>query len=116
MSKVFRFDDLPKISLNEWYSGKHWSERVNIKNSYRWLIKSKVKTKLPKNKKYQVDYEFHFEKNPLDASNTVAMIKLIEDSMFENDAWNVIIKLSSMSVKDKSSFVIVNVTELDAAQ
>ena len=26
--------DLPKISLNEWYAGKHWTERSDLKKSY----------------------------------------------------------------------------------
>ena len=33
-------NDLPKISLNKWYSGEHWSKRKKLKDKYKLLIKS----------------------------------------------------------------------------
>lgn len=104
--------DLPKISLNKWYSSEHWSKRKKLKDDYVWLIKSQTKVVFPKNRKYVVDYEFHFKKNPLDASNCVGLIKLVEDILFEDDKWDIILKISLSSQKDKTEFVKITITEV----
>lgn len=104
--------DLPKISLNKWYSSQHWSKRKQQKDNYVWLIKSQTKIVFPKNRQYVVDYEFHFKNNPLDASNTIGLVKLIEDILFEDDKWDTILKVSLSSIKDKSEFVQITVNEI----
>jgi len=86
MVKVLLFG-LPKISLNKWYAGSHWSSRTKIKNTYKILVKSQFNKVFPKDK-YLVTYEFTFKNNPLDATNCVAMVKIIEDIIFENDSYN----------------------------
>ena len=47
--------NLPKISLNKWYSSTHWTERKKIKDAYSFLIRSQFKTVLKRNLKYEVD-------------------------------------------------------------
>ena len=110
--KTIILKDLPKISLNKWYSSQHWSKRKQQKDNYIWLIKSQTKVVFPKNRKYFVDYEFHFKSNPLDASNCVGLIKLVEDILFEDDKWDIILKISISSLKDKTEFVKIIVNEL----
>ena len=39
--------DLPKVSLNVWYSSKHWSFRKKLKDNYTLLVKSQFKNVLP---------------------------------------------------------------------
>lgn len=104
--------DLPKISLNQWYASQHWSKRKKLKDNYFWIVKSQTKVVFPKDKKYTVDYEFHFSRNYLDASNTIAMTKMVEDILFEDDKWDIILKLSVSSIKDKSDFLKITVNEI----
>lgn len=96
---------LPKISLNKWYSGAHWSKRKKIKDSYKLLVKSQFKQVLSKKFSYEVEYEFNFKTRPLDASNCVAMVKLIEDIIFEDDKYNIVTSLNVKSKKSKEEFV-----------
>ena len=39
---------LPKISLNKWYAGTHWTKRKKIKDEYKKIIKNQFKGKSPK--------------------------------------------------------------------
>jgi hypothetical protein len=39
--------DLPKISLNKWYAGMHWTKRKKIKDNYTLIVKSQFKDVLP---------------------------------------------------------------------
>ncbi len=105
--------NLPKISLNEWYSGSHWSKRTKIKDDYIFIIKSQFKQILPKSKKYTVFYNFLFDSKPLDASNCVAMVKLIEDIIFENDGYNIItgIHIKSEKSPTKKDYVKIHIYE-----
>ena len=107
----FVLRNLTKISLNEWYSGKHWSKRDAIKSDYKWIIKSQVKGKFTRNKKYHCEYEFHFKQNPLDATNTIAMVKMIEDCLFESDKYDIVLSVKLSSLKDKDDFVVIKITE-----
>ena len=101
-------DNLPKISLNAWYSGGHWSKRTKIKELYKWSIKAQTKVKFSKHDKYHVEYQFEFKGKPLDASNTVAMVKMIEDILFEDDKWDIVLSVKMSSVKsDKDRVTII---------
>ena len=82
MDEIVIFD-LPKVSLNKWYAGCHWTKRQKLKEQYLWLVKRRISV-YP----ITVSYFFEFKTRPLDASNCVAMIKLIEDCMFDNDSYN----------------------------
>lgn len=102
--------NLPKISLNQWYSGKHWSKRKKTKDQYIWLVKSQFKQVLKGS--YEVEYLFEFKTRPLDASNCVAMVKLIEDIIFEKDEWNVIQSITIKSRKGNTNKVTINANEI----
>lgn len=101
--------DLPKLSLNQIYAGKHWTKRKKDKDTYLMIIKSQFKDVLPKDKVYSVSYEFNFVKNALDVSNTVYMLKMIEDILFEDDTYKIIPKLSISSKKSSEEFVRVSI-------
>jgi hypothetical protein len=104
--------DMPKVSLNAWYASEHWSKRKKIKDTYAWLVKSKVKGKFSKDKQYNVDYVFGFKRNPLDATNTVAILKILEDLLFEDDKYDIILKVSMCSIKAKEDFIEITVKEI----
>ena len=106
-------ENLPKISLNRWYAGCHWSERDKIKNQYAWIIKSQFKRKLSRENKYICEYHFQFKKNPLDASNCVAMVKMIEDCLFENDKYDIVLKITISSEKGTYDLVTIIINEVD---
>lgn len=101
--------DLPKISLNEWYSGVHWSKRKAIKDKYYWTIKSQFKDVLSKDKVYKVSYSFYFKLKPLDASNTIAMVKMIEDIIFEDDNYKIIEQITISSQKGSKDVVYIEI-------
>jgi len=94
--------DLPKLSLNKWYSGVHWTKRKKIKDQYKLIIKSQFKEVLSKDNSYSVTYLFNFKTRPLDASNCVAMVKLIEDVIFEDDNYKIV---NSITIKSRKSKV-----------
>ena len=109
---TFILKDLPKISLNEWYAGKHWTVRKRIKDNYAWIIKSQFRHVFPKDRKYACTYDFYFKTRPLDVSNVVSMLKLIEDIIFEDDRYDIIPHLSISSQKATSDYVQINVIEI----
>lgn len=100
---------LPKISLNQWYSGMHWTKRKKIKDNYTLIVKSQFKNILPKTKIYNTEYHFTFKLRPLDASNCVAMVKMIEDIIFESDGYKIIHSIlitSKKGAEDKVEIII----------
>lgn len=72
------------ISLNEWYSSKHWTYRKRQKDL--WFVKFKELLddydKITM-KSYSILLEFN---SRLDPSNTITMIKLLEDTM-KKESW-----------------------------
>lgn len=104
--------NLTKISLNDWYAGNHWTKRKQIKDTYYWIIKSQFKETLSKVGKYIVEYEFVFKSHPLDASNTIAMVKMIEDIIFEDDKWDIITKLIISSKKGNEDLVTITINKI----
>lgn len=104
MDKEILLYNLPKVSLNEWYSGAHWTKRQDLKLTYKFVIKNQFKEILTGDF-YEVQYIFYFKNNPLDASNCVAMLKLIEDIIFEKDGYKNIKKISIESKKASSDCV-----------
>jgi len=97
--------DLPKVSLNAWYGGGHWSKRKKLKDNYTLIVKSQFKQVLPASKSYNTEYHFTFKSRPLDASNCVAMVKLIEDIIFENDGYKIIKSILVTSNKGAEDIV-----------
>jgi len=104
--------DLPKLSLNQIYAGKHWTKRNKDKQNYQLIIQNQFKEVFSKDKVYSVKYDFYFKRNALDVSNTVYMLKMIEDVLFEDDTYKIIPKLEITSTKGKSDFVEITIIEL----
>ncbi len=104
--------DMPKVSLNQWYSGTHWTKRKKLKDKYKILIKSQFKGVFSKEKKYIVSYDFNFKKRPLDASNCVAMVKMIEDIIFEDDSYKIVKGIEITSNKYDKDCVLVKIKEI----
>lgn len=108
---IIELFDLEKISLNVWYSSSHWSKRKKIKDKYKLMVKSQFKRVFSKEKTYDVCYTFNFIKRPLDASNCVAMLKMIEDIIFQDDSYKIIKKLTIKSRKSTKNSVIIEIIE-----
>lgn len=104
--------DLPKISLNEWYAGSHWSRRTKIKDTYKLIIKSQCKEVFSKSNQYDCSYDFTFKNNPLDASNCIAMVKMIEDIIFESDGYKIVKSIKITSDKGLKDEVEINIFKL----
>ena len=77
---VFKWAD-KHVSLNEWYSSKHWSHRNKIQKEWHAFFKSYLIAPYPKYNKYKVELMYN---SRLDPSNTIPMIKLCEDMLTEN--------------------------------
>ena len=101
---------LQKISLNDWYAGKHWTKRKNVKDIYKAILRP-YKDSFNKIGKYDVEYTFYFASMPLDASNCVAMAKMIEDVLFESDSFKIVRSVTYRSRKDSDQRVEINVRE-----
>lgn len=101
--------DLPKISLNKWYAGMHWTKRKKIKDNYTLIVKSQFNKKLPKTNTYNTEYHFTFKSRALDASNCVAMVKMIEDIIFENDSYKIVKSILITSNKGLEDSVKIKV-------
>ena len=109
---LLTFRHLQKISLNQWYAGNaHWSKRVKIKKDYVKAIKAQCKEVFRKEFKYKVEYDFYFKSRPLDASNCVAMVKLIEDIIFEDDGYKIVTGIKIRSHKCTDERVEVNIEQ-----
>ena len=102
---------LPKISLNDWYSGNHWTKRKKIKDIYILVIKSQFKHVFSRENVYHVHYEFGYKTRPLDATNCVAMLKMIEDIIFEDDSYKIIPYISINVKKSNSNYVRIITVE-----
>jgi len=101
--------DLPKISLNKWYAGMHWTKRKKMKDSYTQIVRSQFREVLPKDKSYSVEYNFTFKSRPLDASNCVAMVKMVEDIIFEDDSYKIISSILISSGKGDRDTLEINI-------
>lgn len=98
---------LPKISLNQFYSGIHWKKRKKAKDAYTLLVKSQCKHRFSKDNQYVVSYHFGFKSHPLDASNVGAMAKMIEDIIFEDDKYDIVKSVTYSSNKHIRDEVLI---------
>ena len=65
------------ISLNQWYSSTHWSNRVKLKRDWGFIFLNLLRKYKPfKLEKYEILLQFN---SRLDTSNTIPMIKIFED-------------------------------------
>ncbi len=99
--------ELPKISLNEWYAGSHWSNRKKIKDQYKWIVRSVTSQKFTY--PCEVSYRFEFKTRPLDCSNCIAMVKMLEDCLFPDDGVKMVQKISIESRKSDKELVTVTI-------
>ena len=104
--------DLPKISLNKWYAGMHWTKRKKIKDTYTLMVKSQFNKILPKADQYETEYHFTFKSRALDASNCVAMVKMIEDIIFEDDSYKIIKSILISSCKGSENEVKIKIKKV----
>ena len=103
--------DLPKISLNKWYAGMHWTKRKKIKDNYTKIVSSQFSAVLSRDHTYKVEYNLTFKSRPLDASNCIAMVKMIEDIIFETDSYKVVTSLVITSRKGSMDQVEIKINE-----
>lgn len=108
--------NLPKVSLNDLYAGIHWTKRKKIKDNYHWIIRSQFKGLFHKDKQYNVCYEFYFKKNPLDASNCLFSSKMIEDVIFEDDKYDIILSVTVKSRKGQTDHVKITIKEIEKVE
>ena len=99
---------LPKVSLNEWYSGKHWTTRKRMKDVYKVIVGNRGDIKTP----CECLYSFEFKSRPLDASNCVAMVKLVEDCLFEDDGYDKVRRITIESKKGKEDRLTLTINNL----
>ena len=66
------------LSLNKWYANRHWSFRNKEKEFWANLFLKLLPKRTKKIDKYIITLYFN---SRLDASNTVPMIKILEDTM-----------------------------------
>ena len=96
--------DLPiKVSLNQWYAGIHWTKRKKIKDVYALVFKGNY------TKPCDVDYDFTFKSRPLDCSNCMAMVKMIEDCLFPDDSNKVVKSIRITSNKGDKDTVKISI-------
>lgn len=69
------------LSLNKWYANRHWSFRNKEKEFWTNLFLNLLPKRSKKIDKYIITLRFN---SRLDASNTMPMIKIFEDSMKKN--------------------------------
>lgn len=66
------------LSLNKWYANRHWSFRNKEKEFWSSTFIRLLPKRTKKIDKYMITLKFN---SRLDASNTVPMIKILEDTM-----------------------------------
>jgi hypothetical protein len=109
LKNSFTIYDLPKVSLNEFYSGKHWSKRKKYKDQIKFIVKSQVDETI--NYACDVEYEFFFKNRPLDCSNCVALLKMVEDCIFPKDDIKIVKSIKVTSRKAKEDVLYIKVKE-----
>lgn len=66
------------ISLNEWYSSKHWSHRNKVAKEWHEFFKKFLITPRPQFARYCITLQYN---SKLDPSNTITLVKLLEDCL-----------------------------------
>ena len=119
MEQVVKLHDLGdlKVSLNQYYSGMHWTKRNKLKDKYvEWFSNFKSAFQ-PVKRQCEIQFDFYFTSHPLDPDNTVIMAKMITDCMVKsgilaNDTRKYIGKVSYSSNKTKeNNYVVVRIVD-----
>ena len=108
----FEFRKFKKVSFNDFYEGGTWKFRHSVKRKYKRQF-SDWDNVVNADKQYNVDYEFEFKSRPLDGTNTMAIVKMLEDIIFEKDNYKVVRRVSTMSSKGKEDLVKITVWEVE---
>lgn len=66
------------LSLNKWYANRHWTFRNKEKNFWANLFLKLIPKRTKKVDKYMITLYYN---SRLDASNTIPMIKIFEDTL-----------------------------------
>lgn len=69
------------LSLNKWYANRHFSFRIKEKEFWSNLFMKLLPKRIKKIDKYIITLHFN---SRLDASNTIPMVKICEDTMKKN--------------------------------
>ena len=109
---IITLKELPKISLNKWYAGIHWTKRKKIKDTYTLLVKSQFKEVFSSEHSYTTEYSFTFKSRPLDASNCVAMVKMVEDIIFASDGYKVVRSILITSNKGTEDSLEIKINKI----
>lgn len=72
--------DNDHISLNEWYSGKHWSNRAKQKNKWKLKYLSLFGCETPRLSQFKIELTYN---SRLDNDNCITLIKLFSDFLKE---------------------------------
>lgn len=80
-----------------------------MKDKYYWIVKSQFKDVLSKSNVYECEYMFTFKCKPLDASNCIAMVKMVEDIIFEDDKFDIVTKITISSKKGIEDSLIIEI-------
>ena len=78
-----------------------------MKDAFKEIVRKQ--TNYVGEKKCNVKYQFEFKTKPLDASNTIGMIKMIEDILWIDDSYKIIQQMcieSRKGIQDKLTITI----------
>ena len=117
MKTTLQLPDNLKVSLNQYYAGMHWTKRKKLKDDYLiWF--SQYKNKFQKfTSQVEIQFDFHFRKQPLDCDNCVAIAKMVTDCMIkadiiQDDSYKHIVKVAYTSKKTKDeNYIDVEIKE-----
>lgn len=102
--------------MNQFYAGKSWIYRKEMKDLYKIIVNASLNFDLPlfdAKRKYYCEYTFTFKMNPLDASNCTAMIKMVEDLIFEKDNYNIVLGFKCESRKGNIDNLFIKVYDVE---
>ena len=116
MKQTTTFTNLPKLSTNEIYSGKHWRSRQKHKQDYLWLTQSEIKKLKKVESKVNLEFVFYFKSRAIDSSNCAYMAKILEDCLvhykiIENDDIKCVgqVSLESRKSDNKTDYCVLNI-------
>ncbi len=108
------FNNLKKISNNQIYAGFHWAKRKKIVDAFKLDVWAQLRNQTDRRsfkKPCKVQYIFEFKSKPLDCSNVVLMLKMIEDVLFPDDSPKIVKEIRMSSLKSVENKVTVIISE-----
>lgn len=80
VEQIIEFEYPIKVSLNEIYSSRHWTQRKSHKDMFLWAFMT-VASKIRPVESCDLEFLFNFKSHPLDCDNCAYMAKLIIDCL-----------------------------------